>query len=108
MTNLQTKSLSPKEILEAVSRFYNINTKDITGKGRKKELVWPRQITMYLMREEINTSYPTIGQELGGRDHTTAMHAYNKILKEIKEKDNEKIKQEIESIKQMLYTSPII
>ncbi len=108
MTNLQTKSLSPKEILETVSRFYNINTKDITGKGRKKELVWPRQITMYLMREEINTSYPTIGQELGGRDHTTAMHAYNKILKEIKEKDNEKIKQEIESIKQMLYTSPII
>jgi chromosomal replication initiator protein len=101
---MQTKTVTPKEIMEVVSRYYDISAKDLTGKGRKKELVWPRQITMYLMREEINTSYPTIGQELGGRDHTTAMHAYNKIAKEVKENDNEKTKQEIEAIKQQLYT----
>lgn len=105
LTNTQLKSTSPKDILDAVSKFYSLSIKDITGKGRKKELVWPRQITIYLMREEINSSYPTIGRELGGRDHTTAMHAYNKILREIKEKGNEKIKQEIESIKQLLYNS---
>jgi len=105
MTNLQSRSLSPKDILEAVARFYNLSTKDLTGQGRRKELVWPRQIAIFLMREETNTSYPTIGQELGGRDHTTAMHAYNKILREVKEKGNEKIKQEIESIKQILYNT---
>jgi chromosomal replication initiator protein len=56
-----------------------------------------------LMRKEANISYPTIGQELGGRDHTTAMHAFNKMVREIEE--NEKIKQDIESIKQLLYTN---
>ncbi len=100
ISSFQSKSTSTKDILEAVSRFYNINIRDITGKSRKKELVVPRQIIMYLMREEINTSYPTIGQELGGRDHTTAMHAYNKIRREITE--NERTKQNINSIKQIL------
>ena len=58
---------------------------------------------MFLMRREINNSYPTIGGELGGRDHTTAIHAYNKILKEVN--DNEKTKQDVESIKQLIYSS---
>ncbi|HPY08752.1 MAG: chromosomal replication initiator protein DnaA [Patescibacteria group bacterium] len=101
ISNIQSRSMSPKDIIEAVSRFYNISSKDIISGGRKKELVWPRQIAIYLIREELNTSYPTIGHELGGRDHTTAMHAYNKISTEIKERGNEKIKQEIESIKQL-------
>ncbi|NTU98600.1 chromosomal replication initiator protein DnaA, partial [Candidatus Falkowbacteria bacterium] len=76
--------------------------KDITGQSRKKELVTPRQIIMYLLREEVNASFPTIGQELGGRDHTTAMHAHSKITKEVQE--NERLKQEIESIKQLIYS----
>jgi chromosomal replication initiator protein len=103
IVSTQTKSLSPRDIMEAVSKFYNIENKDLIGKGRKKELVWPRQITIYLMRKEINYSYPTIGHELGGRDHTTAMHAYNKILDEVENKENEKVIQEIESIRQILY-----
>jgi chromosomal replication initiator protein len=103
MTNTKTKSVTCKHIVEAVSNFFDINIKDITGKSRKKELVYPRQITMYLMRVEINTSYPTIGFELGGRDHTTAMHAYNKIEKELN--NNDRIKQDIESIKQIMYTT---
>jgi chromosomal replication initiator protein len=101
LTNTQTRSITPKDVLTAVSKFYDISSKDLIGKGRKKELVWPRQVTIFLMREEINTSYPTIGHELGGRDHTTAMHAYNKVVNEI-ENENERIKQEIESIKQLL------
>jgi chromosomal replication initiator protein len=103
MINTKTKSVTCKHIVEAVSNFFDINIKDITGKSRKKELVYPRQITMYLMRVEINTSYPTIGSELGGRDHTTAMHAYNKIEKELG--NNDRMKQDIESIKQIMYTS---
>lgn len=101
IANIQLKSLTPKEIIETVAKFYDISYKDITGSSRKKELVWPRQVAIYLIREELNTSYPTIGQELGGRDHTTAMHAYNKIELEVKERENERVKQEIESIKQL-------
>lgn len=100
ISSIKTKTLTSKNIIEAVSEYFDIDTKDIIGKSRKKELVYPRQITMFLMRQESNTSYPTIGAELGGRDHTTAMHAFNKIKKEIKE--NEKIDQDIESIKQRL------
>ncbi len=103
MSNIKSKSITCKNIIEAVSTFFDINMKDIIGKSRKKELVYPRQITMYIMRKELNTSYPTIGGELGGRDHTTAMHAYNKMIKEID--SNEKTKQDVESIKQLLYSN---
>lgn len=101
VSSLQSKATTPRAIVEAVSKFYDVDIKDIVGKGRRKELVKPRQITMFLMRGEANTSFPTIGHELGGRDHTTAMHACNKIGREIE--SNDRIKQEIESIKQLLY-----
>jgi len=101
VSNIKTKSLTPKEVIESTAKFYSLSYKDLISKGRKKELVWPRQIAVYLIREEIGTSYPSIGIELGGRDHTTAMHSYNKIEQEVKS-GNEKIKQEINSIKQLL------
>lgn len=101
--NNQIKPVSPKDVLETVAQFYNINPKDLTGGKRKKELVTPRQISIYIMREELKTSYPTIGEEIGGRDHTTAIHAYNKINRE--KDENEKINQDIQSIKQLLYGS---
>ena len=85
ISNFQSKSTTPKTIIEAAARFFDINVKDLIGQSRKKELVVPRQIVMYLMRKEINASYPSIGQELGGRDHTTAMHAFNKIERESQE-----------------------
>ncbi|MFA6106155.1 MAG: chromosomal replication initiator protein DnaA [Patescibacteria group bacterium] len=91
---------SSKRIIEAVSGFYEAPINDITGKSRKKELVKPRQIIMYLLRTELNISYPTIGNELGGRDHTTAMHAFVKVSKEVGE--NARVKQEIDAIKQLL------
>ena len=100
ISSIQAKSLTPKEIIEAVSKFYSLNYKDLTGNSRKKELVGPRQVSVFLIREELSTSYPTIGNELGGRDHTTAMHAYNKVYNEINKNGNEKLKQEIESIRQ--------
>ena len=99
--NIKTKSTTIKSVINTVSNFFDVEIKDILGKSRKKELVYPRQISMFLIREEIGSSFPTIGNELGGRDHTTAMHAHNKIKKEHKE--NGKIKQDIESIKQLLY-----
>jgi len=105
VSNIQARSLTPKEIIETVGKFYNASYKELIGASRKKELVGPRQIAVFLIREELNTSYPAIGNELGGRDHTTAMHAYNKIYHEVKEDGNEKMKQEIESIRQLFSTS---
>ena len=93
--------MNPKHLLRVVAEFYDARVDDILGESRKKELVLPRQIVMYLMREEINSSYPSIGEELGGRDHTTAMHAHNKISHAVEQ--NEKIRRDIELIKQRLY-----
>jgi len=98
----RSKSLSPRDIIDIVAKFYNINIKELTGDSRKKDLVLPRQVAIFLIREELNTSYPSIGHELGGRDHTTAIHAYNKILQE--KKENERLNQELNSIKQLFYS----
>jgi len=105
ISNIKLKSLTPKEIIETTAKFYNTSYKDLIGKSRKKELVWPRQIAIFLIREEIGTSYPSIGAELGGRDHTTAMHSYAKIYHETAELGNEKIKQELNSIRQLFNSS---
>ncbi len=95
------KSITPQQIIEAASEFFTINIADLLGQSREKKFSYPRQIIMHLMRKELNMSYPAIGNELGGRDHTTAMHADNKISNDI-ERDS-KLKQEIELIKQKLY-----
>jgi len=96
------KSATPKDIIHEVSRFYDVTLDDIVGKSREKRLAHPRQIIMYLLRTELKMSYPAIGDELGGRDHTTAMHAHTKISTDI---DNDpKLKGEIDSVKQRLYS----
>jgi chromosomal replication initiator protein len=100
-TNLQKRSLTVKDIIQTVSNFYDIAIIDITGKSREKKLVVPRQIIMFLMRTEIKSSYPAIGNELGGRDHTTAMHAVAKIQNDYD--NDEKTRREIEQLKQRLY-----
>ena len=74
---------------------------DIVGKSREKRLSFPRQIIMFLLREELKMSFPAIGSELGGRDHTTAMHAHTKIQHQIEE--DLKLKQDVELIKQRLF-----
>lgn len=102
INNYQSKSITPKVIIEAVSKFYDVEIVDLIGKSRKKELVTPRQIAMYLMREEINTSFPTIGNEFGGRDHTTAIHACNKVAGRVK--NEQRCKQEINSISQLIHS----
>jgi chromosomal replication initiator protein len=97
----QKSLISIKDIINAVAEFYNIKVTELIGASRRRELVTPRQVSMYLMREEIDASFPLIGHEIGERDHTTAIHAYNKIRKEIESEG--RVKQEIEYIKQRLY-----
>ncbi|NQV13554.1 MAG: chromosomal replication initiator protein DnaA [Parcubacteria group bacterium] len=100
ITNPNKKIITPKRIINIVADFYDIPTKSIIDKNRKKEIAWPRQIAMYLMRQESKTSYPSIGRALGGRDHTTAIHAYEKVRKEAEKNDD--FRQEVEIIKQKL------
>lgn len=97
----QTGAVSIRQLIELVSDFYDLTIDEIMSKSREKRLAFPRQIIMYLLREELRCSYPTIGAELGGRDHTTAMHAYDKISRVIEE--DEKTRQEINLIKQKVY-----
>lgn len=98
----QKKAMTATDLLEIVIDFYGISMEDLLGASRKKTLVIPRQIVMYLLREEMRKSFPQIGEELGGRDHTTAMHACDKITRLLQE--DEQIKQEISSIKQRMYS----
>lgn len=96
------KGIQFRHIIAAVSELYNIDNKSLVSKGRKKELARVRQIAMYLMRSELNASYPGIGEQFGGRDHTTALHAFEKISKEIEE-DN-RLKEEVELLKEKIYS----
>ncbi|MDO9231217.1 MAG: chromosomal replication initiator protein DnaA [bacterium] len=96
------KGINHKHIIKTVSDFYEISPADLVAKNRKQEVVKPRQIAMFLMRSELSYSYPGIGDKLGGRDHTTAMHAYEKISKEIKL--DERLDEEITHLRDILYT----
>jgi len=78
------KTVSVKDIIKVVADFYNIDENSIYEKTRRKEVVKPRQLIMYILREEFNISYPTIGQKLGGRDHTTVIHSCEKIKNDLK------------------------
>jgi len=99
--NDRQKNITSKEILKKIADFYDITTEQILGPRRNKELVYPRQICAYILREELNYSFPKIGKELGGKDHTTIMHSCNKINKEMQ--INEVLKHEINGIKERLH-----
>jgi chromosomal replication initiator protein len=77
------KSFSVKDIIKTVADFYNVEEQTIYDKTRKKEVVRPRQVIMYILREDYDVSYPSIGEKLGGRDHTTVIHSCEKIKTEI-------------------------
>jgi len=100
--NSPKKITNCKNIIKTVAEFYNITINDLIDRSRKKELVRPRQITMYLIRKELNNSYPSIGEKLGGRDHTTVMYACQKIEKDIQKQDS--IIEELNLIKEKLYS----
>jgi chromosomal replication initiator protein len=92
--------LSISKIQDEVAKFYHIQLKDLKGKKRVKTIVVPRQIAMYLAREMTESSLPKIGAEFGGKDHTTVIHAHEKISQLMKSDSN--IQQEIAEIKNLL------
>lgn len=80
----QNKSITPAFIKKTVANYFNVKVADIEGPKRMQNFVYPRQISMYLIREFCNASYPKIGEYFGGRDHTTVLHSCEKIEGEIK------------------------
>ncbi|KKS01455.1 MAG: Chromosomal replication initiator protein DnaA [Candidatus Yanofskybacteria bacterium GW2011_GWA2_41_22] len=97
------RKTSPQTILKSVADFYNISINDLLKRSRKKEVVKPRQVAMFLLREETKLSFPEIGQKLGGRDHSTVIHACVKIKEESSVDDP--LKQELVMIKERVYNS---
>ncbi len=93
------KAVSVKDVIKTIADFYNIDEASIYEKTRRKEIVKPRQLIMYILREEFDVSYPSIGQKLGGRDHTTVIHSCEKIKSEMK--TNHLLAQEIKQIRSM-------
>lgn len=96
----QSRLASPKKIIQAVADFYDLKEKELLAPSRKREIVKPRQVAAFLLRENLKCSFPFIGRKIGGKDHTTAIHSYRKILKEVK--TNENTRDEVELINQVI------
>ena len=94
------KMMSVKDVVKVVSEFYNVEEDSIYNKTRKKEVVRPRQVVMYILREDFSISFPSIGDKLGGRDHTTVIHSYEKIKEAMK--TDTLLSQEIGQLRSML------
>ncbi len=94
------KTVSIKDIVRIVSEFYNIDEESIYNKTRRKEVVRPRQVAMYILREDFSISFPSIGEKMGGRDHTTVIHSYEKVREDIK--TDQLLLQEINQLRSML------
>ncbi len=99
-TDGRPRRVSVGEVLETVAEYYRVTADDLCGKQRDKHIVVPRQVAMYLMRQETEASLMEIGQALGGRDHSTVLHGCEKIGREVNE--NTALRKEVLAIRQQL------
>lgn len=101
IVNAKKKAVTLSKIAESVANFYSITMDDLLKQSRRKEYVKPRQTAMYIARKELGSSFPSIGEFFGGRDHTTVMHGVEKVEKAVDANDG--IKQEVELILEKIY-----
>jgi chromosomal replication initiator protein len=99
----QRHNIRPEKVVEIVARNYRISVEEMLGRDRSHKVALPRQVAMYLLREEVNASLPQIGEVLGGRDHTTVMYAIEKISRETSDTGS-KLRREVDIIRQQLYS----
>jgi chromosomal replication initiator protein len=99
--NPKKRQVTPERIAKAVSDYYGVGMEQLQGQKREKSIVVPRQIAMYLMREETDVSLLRIGAELGGRDHSTVLHACDKINREIQV--NDEMRREVAAVRELIY-----
>ncbi len=94
------KSLAVSDVVDKIARYFDVDPSSIYEKTRRKEVVKPRQLIMYILREDFKVSYPGIGQKLGGRDHTTVIHSCEKIKRELL--DDVELEDEVAQIRMLL------
>jgi chromosomal replication initiator protein len=99
--NPKKRQITPERITKAVSDYYGVPIDALQGQKRDKAIVVPRQIAMFLMREETDVSLLRIGAELGGRDHSTVLHACDKITRE--SSVNDELRREIAAVRELIY-----
>lgn len=103
MTFSPSRIATPNKIIKEVANFFDLKEKELIAASRRKEIVHPRQVAMFLLRQELKCSFPFIGRRFQGKDHTTVIYAINKITKEAQQ--NNKLAEELEFIKQRVYES---
>jgi chromosomal replication initiator protein len=94
------RRITQKDIIKTVAEFYDIPERELISNTRKREVVKPRQIAMYLLRQELKSSYPFIAKKLGGKDHTTVIYACEKIEEEMEK--NQNLREEINLIRERI------
>ena len=99
----QRSKIEPNEVVSAVATTFGVSVERLNGRDRSQSVALPRQVAMYLLRDDLNISLPQIGEALGGRDHTTVMHACNKVA-DLIERDDQ-LRRQIFSIREKLYGS---
>jgi chromosomal replication initiator protein len=99
--NPKKRQVTPERIAKAVSDYYGVQMEQLKGQKRDKAIVTPRQVAMFLMREETDVSLLRIGAELGGRDHSTVLHACDKITRE--SAVNDELRREIAAVRELIY-----
>ncbi|NSW92031.1 MAG: chromosomal replication initiator protein DnaA [Firmicutes bacterium] len=97
LSAIKTRIINSDIIIEVVSRYFGLKPEDFKSKKRNRDIAFPRQVAMYLCRELTDMSLPQIGNEFGGRDHTTVMHAFSKISENIN--TNYEVRRTIEELK---------
>jgi chromosomal replication initiator protein len=95
--------VQPEEIVRCVADTFGVSIDEMRGRDRSRQIALPRQIAMYLLREEANVSLPQIGEALGGRDHTTVMYGCDKVA-DVLERDD-RLRRQVIEIKEKLYGS---
>ena len=94
-------TLTPVQIIQTVADYYHTTSEILTGRDRSKETAWARQVAMYLIREETDSSLPTVGDVLGGRDHTTVMYGCDKVADMVERDDS--VRKQVIAIREQLY-----
>jgi chromosomal replication initiator protein len=101
-SNNQAKIITPAEVMASVGNFYGVAVQQLKGERRTKTVAWPRQILMYILTSELRLPLEEVGRLLGGRDHTTVMHARDKVVTELE--TNEKFRLEFGEVKKKIYS----
>jgi chromosomal replication initiator protein len=99
----QRTPCAPPRVVELVAEYYNLSSADLTGRSRTAPVAYARHVAMYLLREENGLSLPAIGDQLGGRDHTTVRHGVEKVTQDLEKQ--EQLRRDISALRERVYTA---